>query len=238
MHKISSVVLLLLAALSLGSVDLVSAEEEAPQILSSMIDMDGIVAEFVFVPLADGSAQVTVDVRKGLTKTFAISPTGGFDYHIHVKPVGPNNDCMATGGHLDPTNIGAAKCVAAKADKCQEGDLSGKHGELKATDGGTIPMISYVDHQIQFKGENTTIAGRSVVIHNNGTRVACADILPMGTASKIAGSSDGKTGSSLPSSGSVEARTVPNGGKTVVWNTVMAIVGTAVAGLFGSLLGL
>jgi hypothetical protein len=76
---------------------------------------------------ADGvGAQVLVDVQKGLSKSFAVLPSVGFEYHIHVKPVGPNNDCMATGGHLDPANVGAAVCDPAKPDKCQEGDLSGK----------------------------------------------------------------------------------------------------------------
>lgn len=80
----------------------------------------------MFAPLSNnGGAQVWIEVKSGLSKKFAVSPTGGFEYHIHVKPVGSNNDCMATGGHLDPANVGAAKCMAAKPDKCQEGDLSG-----------------------------------------------------------------------------------------------------------------
>ncbi|KAG0279926.1 hypothetical protein BGZ95_011829 [Linnemannia exigua] len=146
--------------------------------------MNAIRANFMFAPLANnGGAQVWIEVKSGLSKKYAISPTGGFEYHIHVKRVGPNNDCMATGGHLDPTNIGAAKCMPAKPDRCQEGDLSviggyGKHGELKATESGAIAPISYNDKFIHFSGETTTIEGRSVVIHNNGTRVACANIVP------------------------------------------------------------
>ncbi|KAF9107762.1 hypothetical protein BGX29_005049 [Mortierella sp. GBA35] len=151
----------------------------ASQIMASAINMNGIEANFIFAPQANNTgAQVWIEVKAGLTKKFAVSPTGGFEYHIHVNPVGPNNDCMATGGHLDPTNVGAAKCLPAKSDKCQEGDLSGKHGELKATDSGVIAPISYNDRYIQFSGETTTIAGRSVVIHNNGTRVACGNIYP------------------------------------------------------------
>ncbi|KAF8933576.1 hypothetical protein BGZ58_006259, partial [Dissophora ornata] len=117
----------------------------------------------------------------------------GFEYHIHVKPVGPDNDCIATGGHLDPESIGAtAKCNPAKPEKCQEGDLSGKHGELKATESGSIPTMSYVDHLLQFTGESSTIVGRSVVIHNNGTRVACGDILPV-AAQRVSGSNNNST---------------------------------------------
>ncbi|KAF9438589.1 hypothetical protein BGZ76_006641 [Entomortierella beljakovae] len=182
--------------------------------LSSVIDMNGIRADFNFAPVSSGpGAQVTVEVQKGLSKAFAVSPTGGFEYHIHAKPVGPNNDCMATGGHLDPTNVGAAKCNPAKAAKCQEGDLSGKHGEIKASESGQISKISYIDHQVQFSGETTTIAGRSVVIHNNGTRVACGDILPIGAPrnntinsngnSNSTASSDENTGANHPSSGNV-----------------------------------
>ncbi|KAF9132175.1 hypothetical protein BGW39_000682 [Mortierella sp. 14UC] len=149
--------------------------------MAAAINQDGIEANFMFAPLPNnGGAQVWIEVKGGLTKKFAVSPTGGFEYHIHVKPVGSNNDCMATGGHLDPTNVGAAKCLPAKPDGCQEGDLSGKHGELKATDSGAIAPISYNDKYIHFSGETTTIAGRSVVIHNNGTRVACANIYPFG----------------------------------------------------------
>ena len=55
--------------------------------------------------------------------------------------------------------------------------FKGKHGELMATESGAIPTISYLDRQLRFSGAETTIVGRSVVIHNNGTRVACGDIL-------------------------------------------------------------
>lgn len=176
---------------------------------------EGIKALFIFTPVTKGTgAQVNINVTEGLNKTFALSPTKGFEYHVHVNPVGPGNDCAATGGHLDPLNVGAAKCIPTKPEKCQEGDLSGnrqiasktkfsipnffvntcliinqkkrntfvgKHGELKATDSGAI-KVEYVDHQLRFDGETTTIAKRSIVIHNNGTRVACGNIVPYGEA--------------------------------------------------------
>jgi len=147
-------------------------------ILAVAISMNGIDANFIFAPQphSDG-AQVVIDVTKGLSKLLALSPTGGYEYHIHVSPVGPDNDCMATGGHLDPYKVGPVKCDALRPAKCQEGDLSGKHGELMATESGAIPTISYLDRQLRFSGAETTIVGRSVVIHNNGTRVACGDIL-------------------------------------------------------------
>ncbi|KAF9288955.1 hypothetical protein BGZ68_010280 [Mortierella alpina] len=140
--------------------------------------MNGIEANFIFAPQPhSGGAEVVIEVTEGLSKRFVLSPTGGYEYHIHENPVGPDDDCMATGGHLDPFKVGSVKCNASRPEKCQEGDLSGKHGELMATESGAIPTISYLDRQLQFSGAETTIAGRSVVIHNNGTRVACGDIL-------------------------------------------------------------
>ncbi|KAF9122570.1 hypothetical protein BG015_005510, partial [Linnemannia schmuckeri] len=62
-------------------------------------------------------------------------------------------------------------------DKCQEGDLSGKHGNLEVTPKGDL-QLKYIDRQLKFTGDATTIIGRSLVIHNNGIRIACANILP------------------------------------------------------------
>ncbi|KAI9234819.1 MAG: superoxide dismutase [Podila humilis] len=149
--------------------------------LVANIDMNGIKALFTFTPVTKGTgANVSIEVQEGLSKSFALSLTKGFEYHVHVSPVGPNNNCTATGGHLDPANVGTTKCISATPTKCQEGDLSGKHGELKATDGGAIPKVEYVDQQLRFDGETTTIVGRSIVIHNNGARVACGNIVPYG----------------------------------------------------------
>ncbi|KAF9538770.1 hypothetical protein EC957_006223 [Mortierella hygrophila] len=204
----------------------------ASQIMVSAINMDGIEANFMFAPLANnGGAQVWIEVKSGLTKKSAVSPTGGFEYHIHVKPVGPNNDCMATGGHLDPTNVGAAKCLAVKPDKCQEGDLSGKHGELKATESGAIPPQSYNDKYIQFSGETTTIAGRSVVIHNNGTRVACGNIYPFEQSSSPSTSTKGAT--SAPD-GDIQSQHSGASGGQVVLTMAVAVAGT----VFGALMAL
>ncbi|KAF9935374.1 hypothetical protein FBU30_003164 [Linnemannia zychae] len=173
----SSLLLSVIAAASYTC--LAESQLVVSQIIACAINMNGIEANFMFAPLPNNSgAQVWVEVKSGLTKKFAVSPSGGFEYHIHVNPVGPNNDCAAAGGHLDPTNVGEAKCLPAKPDKCQEGDLSGKHGELKGTESGAIAPFSYNDKYIYFSGATTTIAGRSIVIHNNGTRVACGNMYP------------------------------------------------------------
>ncbi|KAK3814776.1 MAG: hypothetical protein J3R72DRAFT_461681 [Linnemannia gamsii] len=105
-------------------------------------------------------------------------PSVGLEYHIHVKPVGLGNNCEATGGHLDdPAHPGMVPCDLDTPEKCQEGDLSGKHGNLMMTPTGEL-QLRYNDKQLKFTGDTTTILGRSLVIHNNGTRIACANILP------------------------------------------------------------
>ena len=52
-------------------------------------------------------------------------------YHIHVSPVSSNGNCSSTGSHLDPYNVGeTVPCDPSQPDKCQVGDLSGKHGTM------------------------------------------------------------------------------------------------------------
>ncbi|GJJ68358.1 hypothetical protein EMPS_00704 [Entomortierella parvispora] len=155
------------------------------QLISSIsaVLTGGVQATFTFAPLADSPVGATVTVVT--RKLPSPAPEAGFEYHIHVNPVGPNNDCGATGGHLDPTNVGmATTCDPDTPEKCQEGDLSGKHGNLMPEDlpeGDVVvyvDVLTYVDHQLQFSGEDTTIVGRSVVVHSNGTRIACANLVP------------------------------------------------------------
>ncbi|KAF9163235.1 hypothetical protein DFQ26_002790 [Actinomortierella ambigua] len=137
-----------------------------------------IIGEFQFVPLQEG-ARVTFEFKSGLTIKAALAPSKGYEYHIHEKPVGPNGDCNATLGHLDPDNIGmTTKCDPATPNKCQEGDLSGKFGEIMGTVSGAIPLTSYVDKSLAFGNGPRSIEHHSVVIHNNGTRIACANIVP------------------------------------------------------------
>ncbi|KAF9315567.1 hypothetical protein BG003_002880 [Podila horticola] len=150
------------------------------QSLQAILDMNGVQAYFKFTPLGPGIPGAQVEIA-GAIKVQAVKPTG-FEYHIHEKPVGPNNDCMATGGHLDPAKFGDGHCNPATPDMCQEGDLSGKHGNLEPS---VVPLsaIKYVDKYLLWEGIATTIVGRSVVVHNNGTRIACGDLLPVGSNS-------------------------------------------------------
>ncbi|KAG0260570.1 hypothetical protein DFQ27_003468 [Actinomortierella ambigua] len=122
-----------------------------------------IIGEFQFVPLQEG-ARVTFEFKSGLTIKAALAPSKGYEYHIHEKPVGPNGDCNATLGHLDPDNIGMTT-------KC-------KFGEIMGTVSGAIPLTSYVDKSLAFGNGPRSIEHHSVVIHNNGTRIACANIVP------------------------------------------------------------
>lgn len=47
-----------------------------------------------------------------------------------------------------------------------------------------VGAITYVDRYLRWEGAATTIVGRSVVVHNNGTRIACGDLLPVGSNSQ------------------------------------------------------
>ncbi|KAF9929814.1 hypothetical protein FBU30_001188 [Linnemannia zychae] len=175
-----AVALTLLAALGCLTINTFAQTRES-QI--AIIDMAGIYGTFTFSPLPDtqttiGGANVVIDIERGLTRQTAKLPNVGFEYHIHMKQVGAGNNCEATGGHLDdPLKPGVYPCDSSDPDKCQEGDLSGKHDNLPWTETGAL-TLRYIDKQLKFTGDATTVAGRSLVIHNNGTRIACANILP------------------------------------------------------------
>ncbi|KAF9193188.1 hypothetical protein BGZ50_007728 [Haplosporangium sp. Z 11] len=141
------------------------------------VNMNNIEATFTFDKVA-GGMNISVAVAKGLTSAIQVLPTG-FDYHVHVHPVGPNNNCTATGAHLDPAKVGVAKpCDPTNLTTCQTGDLAGKYGNLMGTADGSIPKTTYLDTQLTFTGEGEeAMVGRSIVIHNNGTRIACANIV-------------------------------------------------------------
>ncbi|KAF9404822.1 hypothetical protein BGZ94_003926, partial [Podila epigama] len=111
---------------------------------------DGVDAKFTFTAVADG---IKIDVdAKGLTSALQKVPAG-FAYHVHVKPV-TNGDCMSTGLHLDPKNVGTAKpCNPQDQTTCETGDLSGKYGNIQGTADGVIAPISYVDKHLTFAGD-------------------------------------------------------------------------------------
>lgn len=139
-------------------------------------------AVFSFTKVATGM-NVTIELTKGFTTAFQVLPTG-FDYHVHVNRVS-NGDCGSTGGHLDPTQIGTKVCDPKNSTTCQVGDLAAKHGNIvaeAASQSGALPTITYIDTELTFSGPNSLL-DRSIVIHNNGTRIACADIIVDGYVS-------------------------------------------------------
>ncbi|KAF9337350.1 hypothetical protein BG006_005157 [Podila minutissima] len=152
---------------------------------------DGVDIKFVFTTVPKG-LNVTI-TGKGLTIAKRVLATG-YDYHVHVKPV-TNGNCSSTGGHLDPTNVTTAKpCDPKNLTLCQTGDLAGKFGNFMGTEDGVLPFTDYIDTQLKFEGDaNNTIIGRSIVIHNNGTRIACADIITEGSATPTSGTDAPKT---------------------------------------------
>ncbi|KAF9580035.1 hypothetical protein BGW38_003473 [Lunasporangiospora selenospora] len=182
------------------------------------VDMNGVKATFTFEKVAEGM-NITVAVQSGLNTTAQKLPSG-FDYHVHVSPVGPNNNCSSTGLHLDPAKVGVAKpCNPSDLTTCQTGDLAGKFGNLNATADGSITTFSYVDKQLNFTGAGPegALLGRSIVIHNNITRYACADIVVEGYKG-----TDGN-GTTTPPKGD---------GKSSATKLVGSIALTAVAALF------
>ncbi|KAF9985150.1 hypothetical protein BGZ75_003325 [Mortierella antarctica] len=168
------------------------------------IKMNGIDAVFTFDKVA-GGMNITVTVNSGLNSTAQILPVG-FEYHVHVNPVGAGNNCMATGLHLDPAKVGVTKpCDPKNLTSCQTGDLSGKYGNLLATETGAIPTKSYLDTQLTFTGEGeNAMVGRSVVIHNNVTRVACANLVVDGYTAPAPSGTGAPQASNKPTSGAAK----------------------------------
>lgn len=115
---------------------------------------------------------------------------GSFAYHIHEKPVPESGDCNATGGHYDPGKVkqkwgDAYNCTWDKLDRCEIGDLSGKHGALSWSPGYAAWRFTADDYQLR----QEMLEGKSVVVHDRtGKRIACASLV------KSAGSMKGMDG--------------------------------------------
>ncbi|KAF9141396.1 hypothetical protein BGX30_004896 [Mortierella sp. GBA39] len=219
--------------------------------------MGGIVGKFTFSPLPDrqvggGGASVVIDIESGLTSKLEIQRGVGFEYHIHEKQVGANNNCEATGGHLDPdpAKPGVVPCDPYASDTCQVGDLSGKHGNLGVTPKGDL-QLKYIDKQLKFTGDATTIVGRSLVIHNNGARIACANILPASQTTSANGlpmpstnanqqgtsySSQGGSGSEEYNSRVQSNNAHPSEGRFVSSEAMWTAVGSVACGVIAALM--
>ncbi|KAG0291265.1 hypothetical protein BGZ96_005359 [Linnemannia gamsii] len=174
------------AAALLTFAGLVAAQGAAPAAelkhgFANVSSLNGDYLAYFTFDKVEGGMNITLTGLKGLTINAAVNKTAGYEYHVHVTPMGPKYGCMATGGHLDPFNVGPAPCNPKNLTSCQTGDLSGKHGNIVPTEDGTFPAIQYIDTQLSFtEPANGPMVGRSVVIHNNGTRIACGDLIVEG----------------------------------------------------------
>ncbi|GAB7325749.1 hypothetical protein MBLNU13_g09704t2 [Cladosporium sp. NU13] len=104
---------------------------------------------------------------------------GPFMYHIHKFPISGLN-CTTAGSHLDPygaTEVPA--CNPAEPDKCEVGDLSGKHGNMT----GPSFSANYVDLFLSTeKGTPAFVGDLSIVVHSsNKSRLSCANFTLQGT---------------------------------------------------------
>lgn len=193
----------------------------APFLLSLVLSfLAGVEAFFTFDLTAEG---MKVDYNAtGLNTTYAIKPEVGFEYHIHVDAVPASGDCMATGLHFDPNNVGTAKpCDPTNLTTCQFGDLSGKYGNIMPTADGVIAPKSYVDKELLFAGPAaTSILGRSVVIHNNGTRIACANLIVDGYVAPAPSASG--SGSPATTTGSNPPKGTGNGAAKLVGSVALS----------------
>ncbi|KAF3922478.1 hypothetical protein AA313_de0208227 [Arthrobotrys entomopaga] len=137
------------------------------------------------------------------------SQPGPYLYHIHDFVVGPDGNCTATGGHLDPfLRNDTIACDPSAPETCQVGDLSGKHGDLPAEATQDTPFCtSYTDDYISLDSSNKAFIGnsRSIVIHNvNKGRLACGDLTLVSGSATAAGA-----GGSSPSTSPAPSSTSP-----------------------------
>jgi len=90
----------------------------------------GITGQVTFQLVMGSSQLVVVDVSlSGLQKPEGF---GDYTYHVHTHPVGTDGNCKATGGHLDPFNVGdKTPCDFRQPQLCQTGDLSESLGRYR-----------------------------------------------------------------------------------------------------------
>ncbi|KAK6443226.1 Cell surface superoxide dismutase [Cu-Zn] 4 [Oleoguttula sp. CCFEE 5521] len=125
------------------------------------------------------------------------SEGGPFTYHIHEFPVAPDHNCSSTGAHLDPyLATESPPCDPAQEQKCQVGDLAGKHGRMS----GPSYSGNYADLYVSTTPDTPAFVGnRSIVVHYaNKTRITCANLTIQGTFSNGVAPSPHASASSRP----------------------------------------
>ena len=104
----------------------------------------------------------------------------------------------------------------------------GKHGNLKATASGAS-TAEYKDYQLQFSDPAKTIVGRSVVIHNNGTRIACANLVDPTATTGSNGDTDANNNSPTTTTESTDSARVQSTNSApsrwVAWDSVAVVAG-------------
>ncbi|KAI1416826.1 hypothetical protein F5Y13DRAFT_101024 [Hypoxylon sp. FL1857] len=136
---------------------------------------------------------------------------GPFIYHVHVAPVPADGNCTSTLTHLDQMGRGENPiCDWTQPASCQQGDLSGKHGNITTVNSS----YSFHDPYTSLReGDGAYIGNRSLVFHFlNKTRISCANFIvskpntttphPSASTSGV-GSSPSATAVPLPGAGSV-----------------------------------
>ncbi|RKP06230.1 hypothetical protein THASP1DRAFT_18734, partial [Thamnocephalis sphaerospora] len=115
----------------------------------------------------------------------------GYQIHIHQNLVPINGSCADTLGHLDPFRVNPNPgkpypCDPNDIRTCEAGDLSGKHGLLRAANGtGWLTgaeLMSFLDPQLGWNAnapDANILMSRSVVIHrpSDAVRYTCANIV-------------------------------------------------------------
>ncbi|EEH17868.1 hypothetical protein PABG_00431 [Paracoccidioides brasiliensis Pb03] len=103
---------------------------------------------------------------------------GTFPWHVHVEPVNSSGNCNSTLAHLDLKMRGEMPpCNASMPQMCQEGDLSGKYGDIRNASNGSVYEVTFMDNFTSVKdGLGSYVGNRSIVVHfKNTTRINCGN---------------------------------------------------------------
>ncbi|CAG8534466.1 465_t:CDS:2 [Dentiscutata erythropus] len=131
---------------------------------------EGITGTVTFTE-KDSKIEVHVKITSGLNDT-----TGKYPYHVHDFAINSTGSCESAGEHLDPFGVGKVAgyvCNPQTPEKCEAGDLSGKHGPLPGTPSGSVTE-KYTDRFISLSGTPTLqngVIGRSLVLHTPHTEL-------------------------------------------------------------------
>lgn len=171
-----SIAFAVLAITSVNSAALGLCRNPASRIVKAdaVLAGNGLSGSVLFTPASKGGLQVQVNIE-------GLKEPGEYPFHIHVKPLTKaDNNCAATGGHLNPFHIDSKTTKCNKNDilqTCELGDLSGAFGKLNPDSSGKA-TLKFTDPAISFQSGKTGILGHSVVVHApNGDRLACGNII-------------------------------------------------------------